>query len=71
MKQPDIAAYAVVAQLQNITLPKLQPSIRAQLAEGELAYLNAQTVAEQRGGLFPPEKPAKKSGHILALGSEP
>ena len=29
----------------------------------------ARTVAERRGGLFPPEKPAKKSGHILALGS--
>ena len=38
VKQPDIAAYAVVKQLQNITLPKLQRSIRAQLAEGELAY---------------------------------
>jgi hypothetical protein len=38
VKQPDIAAYAVVTQLQNITLPKLQRLIRAQLAEGELAY---------------------------------
>ena len=38
VKQPDIAAYMVVTQLQNITLPKLQQSIRAQLAEGELAY---------------------------------
>ena len=40
VKQPDIAAYAVVTQLQNITLPKLQRLIRAQLAEGELAYLS-------------------------------
>ena len=44
VKQPDIAAYTVVTQLQNITLPKLQRSIRAQLAEGELAYLSYQNL---------------------------